>query len=285
MRVIETPQAMQTWSLDQKKTGASIAFVPTMGNLHAGHLALVDAAAKSADKIVVSIFVNPLQFGPNEDLDKYPRTFTQDRDKLAAKGVDVVYFPNTADMYPFGNELSTKVLIPPQLTAILCGRQRPGHFDGVTTVVAKLFNIVQPDCAVFGEKDFQQLFLIRRMVADLFLPLQIHSLPTVREPDGLAMSSRNGYLSLEERKTAPKLYKALVEAKKRFEAGGADIDSLCEQAILQLRRDGFEPEYLELRSVAGLQLIEKTSETDAVLLVAARLGTTRLIDNVLISLK
>jgi len=275
---------MQSWSLSEKHDGRRIAFVPTMGNLHDGHLALVEAVKSQSDSVVVSIFVNPTQFGPNEDLDKYPRTFEQDRQKLESRGVDVLLFPGVEEIYPFGKDQATRVSVP-ELGDILCGRQRPGHFDGVTMVVAKLFNIVQPDVAIFGEKDFQQLFLIRRMVEDLFMPIQVLSLPTIREPDGLAMSSRNGYLGLEERQIAPRLYEVLCRVREQLESRAMDAKDVCRAAKKELDTAGFETEYLEVRTVDDLQLVENKVETDAVVFVAARLGATRLIDNLPITLK
>lgn len=284
MKIIETVREMQAWSLAEKHDGHRVAFVPTMGNLHDGHLALVDEAKKRADRVVVSIFVNPTQFGPNEDLDKYPRTFEQDRQKLESKGVDVLLFPGVEEVYPFGKDQATRVSVP-ALGDILCGRQRPGHFDGVTMVVAKLFNIVQPDVAIFGEKDFQQFFLIRRMVEDLFMPIQVLSLRTIREPDGLAMSSRNGYLGLEERQIAPRLYEVLRSVREQLENRAMDVTEVCQGAKAELDAAGFETEYLEVRRADSLQLVENTVENNAVVFVAARLGATRLIDNLPITLK
>ena len=275
---------MQAWSLAERHEGRRIAFVPTMGNLHDGHLALVEAVKSRADRVVVSIFVNPTQFGPNEDLDKYPRTFEQDRQKLESRGVDVLLFPGVDDVYPFGKDKATRVSVP-VLGDILCGRHRPGHFDGVTMVVAKLFNIVQPDVAIFGEKDFQQLFLIRRMVEDLFMPIQVLSLPTIREPDGLAMSSRNGYLGLEERRIAPRLYEVLCRARERLENREMSPEDVCQVARSELDSYGFATEYVEVRTADKLQLIENNAETEAIVFAAARLGATRLIDNLPITLK
>ena len=284
MKIIETIREMQSWSLAEKLDGRRVAFVPTMGNLHDGHLALVDEAKNRADRVVVSIFVNPTQFGPNEDLDKYPRTFEQDRQKLESKGIDVLFFPAVDEVYPFGKDQATRISVP-ALGDILCGHQRPGHFDGVTMVVAKLFNIVQPDVAIFGEKDFQQLFLIRRMVEDLFMPIQVLSLPTIREPDGLAMSSRNGYLGLEERQIAPRLYEVLCRVREQLENRAMKASDVCQAAKAELNAVGFETEYLEVRTADGLQLIESIVDNDAVVFVAARLGVTRLIDNLPIILK
>lgn len=284
MQIIEQPLAMQQWSLEKKNAGQRVTFVPTMGNLHRGHLSLVEQARQLGDVVVVSIFVNPLQFGPNEDFDKYPRTFDADREKLAGLGVEAIFLPHTEAMYPAGKERSAQVYIP-ELSNILCGEHRPGHFQGVTTVVAKLFNIVQPDVAVFGEKDFQQLFLIRQMAKDLFMPIEIVGVATLREADGLAMSSRNGYLGVEERKMAPKLYEILRRIKDRMETSNVSGDSLCREAMAELESHGFSPEYVELRSAKNLQAIEGKVEKELVVLAAARLGTTRLIDNLLISLK
>ncbi|GAB6067572.1 pantoate--beta-alanine ligase [Methylothermus subterraneus] len=255
-----------------------VALVPTMGNLHAGHLSLVEEAKRRAERVVVSLFVNPLQFGPQEDYARYPRTPEEDRRKLAALGVDAVFSPTVEEMYPRGLEPSTCVTVP-ELADILCGAFRPGHFRGVTTVVAKLFNLVQPDVALFGEKDYQQLLIIKRMVEDLNFPVAIASVPTVREADGLALSSRNGYLSPAERAQAPELYRALCEARAQIQAGERDFAALGERQKMKLQRAGFKPEYFVVRRARDLAKAHP-DERPLRILAAAWLGSTRLIDNV-----
>ncbi len=264
-----------------RRAGERIAFVPTMGNLHAGHLRLVEEARRRADRTVVSIFVNPIQFGPNEDYDRYPRTEEEDCRKLQRLGVDLVFLPTVEELYPEGTENLTSVDVP-RLSEILCGPFRPGHFRGVATVVAKLFNIVQPDVALFGRKDFQQLRIVQKMVRDLNFPLQIVEVETVREPDGLAMSSRNRYLSPEERRIAPKLYESLCEAKAAIEAGERNFERLCRRQLQKLRALGFRPDYFEIRRANDLGK-PSPEERPLVILVAARLGAARLIDNLLVS--
>src|SRR5579859_2119102 len=208
MDTVTTIAAVREQVRRWRDEGRRVAFVPTMGNLHAGHVSLIEAARRHGDRFVASIFVNPMQFGPNEDFAHYPRTPHQDEQMLAAAGCNLMFMPDVAEIYPNGSERATRVEVP-SLSRILCGEFRPGHFEGVTTVVATLFNIVQPDVAVFGEKDFQQLTVIRKMAADLCIPVQIIGAPTVRDADGLAMSSRNQYLTPEERLIAPKIYQAL----------------------------------------------------------------------------
>jgi pantoate--beta-alanine ligase len=258
-----------------------IAFVPTMGNLHAGHLRLVRHARASADRVVVSVFINPMQFGPDEDFATYPRTLEADRAALMEADTDLLFIPDVEVMYPRGPEQMTRVEVP-ALGGILCGASRPGHFDGVTTVVAKLFNLVQPDTAVFGEKDYQQLVIIRRMVADLNMPVGIEGVATVREPDGLAMSSRNSYLQAGERAIAPRLYRQLSELRERLVAGERDYAAVERSALEALAGDGFEPEYVSIRRAADLAPPSNANEALRAL-AAVRLGTTRLIDNIEIS--
>ncbi|ALM54168.1 pantoate--beta-alanine ligase [Halomonas huangheensis] len=280
MNIHASIQDLREALLPHRRAGRRIGLVPTMGNLHRGHLALVEAARAQCDVVVTSIFVNPLQFGPNEDLDNYPRTLDDDLTKLREGGCDLVFTPTPALMYPRGMANQTLVQVP-EVSEGLCGGSRPGHFDGVSTVVNMLFNIVQPDVACFGEKDYQQLAVIRRMVQDLHLPIDILGVPTVREASGLALSSRNGYLSDEQRATAARLQGTLAELRTALEAG-ADIDTQLHQGLESLRRAGFEPDYLELRA---LDLSNVTATThDAILLAAARLGTTRLIDNLALTL-
>ena len=260
----------------------SIAFVPTMGNLHDGHLSLVKAACSLADRVIASIFVNPLQFGPNEDYDGYPRTLADDQASLASAGCDLLFVPSIGEMYPDGQP-STRLSVG-ALGDVLCGAHRVGHFDGMATVVIKLLNIVQPDYAVFGRKDFQQLAVIRRFVNDLNLPVRIVGVPTVRESDGLAMSSRNRYLSAQQRETAPLLYRTLSNMARQIMEGSRDYRALSDAAVETLAAAGFAPDYVEVRDAADL------SEPDAgtgslVILTAAVLGRARLIDNIQLDLR
>lgn len=259
--------------------GERIALVPTMGNLHAGHLSLVKAAQARAERVVASIFVNPMQFNDKQDFSAYPRTLEEDRSVLARHHVDLLFLPEQAALYPRGLESATRVEVP-GLSGLLCGEYRPGHFVGVTTVVCMLLNIVQPDTAVFGEKDFQQLLLIRRMARDLHLPVEVLGVPTVREPDGLAMSSRNHYLSTEERGRAAALYQVLSRARERIRAmpGGCDFRALEDESMDLLREAGLRPEYFSVRRAADLVLAGPDDE-DLVILAAAWLGKARLIDN------
>jgi len=259
-----------------------IGLVPTMGNLHDGHIALVEKALQRTDYVVVSIFVNPLQFGPNEDLDSYPRTLAEDQQKLLDAGAHMVFAPSVNEMYPEGMDGHTLVSVP-VVSEGLCGASRPGHFDGVSTVVSKLLNIVQPDVAVFGEKDFQQLAVIRKMAHDLCLPAQIMGAPIVRAADGLALSSRNGYLDEAQRRSAPRLYQTLQHIQQQLSGGRRDFASVIEEARVILTEAGFRPDYLDLRDALTLQ--PANSETqDMVVLAAAFLGATRLIDNLRFSL-
>jgi len=253
-----------------------LAFVPTMGNLHEGHLKLVEAARQRADRVVVSIFVNPAQFGPNEDYASYPRTEQQDQDTLAAKGVDALFLPTVAEMYP--QPVQTRVSVE-GLSTLHCGASRSGHFDGVALVVCKLLNMVQPDILLLGEKDFQQLAVIRRMVSDLNIPVAIQGVATVREPDGLAMSSRNGYLSTEQRQLAPRLYQALCEVRDAILASNRSYEAILAEQAQQLQQAGFVLDYLQICRSADL-LPAGPQDSQLVVLVAAKLGATRLIDNV-----
>ena len=257
--------------------GQRVAFVPTMGNLHAGHISLIDLARKRGDRFVASIFVNPMQFGPNEDYAHYPRTPTNDERMLTEAGCDLMFMPDVAEIYPRGYEHDTRVAVP-ELSAVLDGEFRPGHFDGVSTIVAKLFNIVTPDIAVFGEKDFQQLAIIRRMVADLCVAIEIVGAPTVREADGLAMSSRNQYLTAEERKVAPTLHQALQRAVARVKSGDADFSAIEADELETLKKHGFRPDYFTVRNTKTLAPADGDAR-HVVVLVAARLGKARLIDN------
>ncbi|HLW75050.1 MAG TPA: pantoate--beta-alanine ligase [Gammaproteobacteria bacterium] len=255
-----------------------IALVPTMGNLHAGHIALVKQAHKLADRVVVSIFVNPLQFGPKEDFGAYPRTPDADRLQLAVAGTDLLFIPEVEEVYPDGMDAATRVEVP-ALSSILDGASRPGHFVGVSTVVVKLFNMVQPDLAIFGEKDYQQLLVIRRMTADLCLPIEIVGHPTVRELDGLALSSRNQYLTKVERAQASLLQRVLRQTAYALRDGSRDFNALQKQAVGQLAADGFKPDYVEIRQAETLAA-PTADDARFVVLGAAWLGKARLIDNV-----
>jgi pantoate--beta-alanine ligase len=255
----------------------TVALVPTMGNLHAGHLSLVQRARELGECVAVSIFVNPLQFGPNEDFARYPRTLDADVALLRQAGADVVFAPAVEDMYPGGYPPATTVRVGGELTAILDGHYRPGHFEGVATVVNILFNLVRPDVAVFGEKDWQQLQVIRRMVADLAMPLRVAGAPTLRDSDGLALSSRNQYLQPPERALAPRLYAALQAVGEGLRAGRRDFEALCAEQRTVLESAGFHPQYLEVRSPE--LAAPRADGSSFAVLVAAHLGTTRLIDN------
>lgn len=264
---------LQAW----RREGLRIGFVPTMGNLHDGHLSLIDEARRRADRIVSSVFVNPLQFGPNEDFDRYPRTPVEDASLLESAACDLLFLPTVDEMYPSGKDQATRVFVR-DISDILCGAVRPGHFEGVATVVAKLFGIVQPDVAVFGEKDFQQFTILKRMTQDLSLPIEIVGAPTVRAADGLAMSSRNRYLGTQERAIAPRLHAALVAARSRVEAGDLDLSDIEDEGMAALLDAGMRPDYFTVRDARTLA----TPAVDArelVVLAAARLGKARLIDN------
>lgn len=258
------------------KDAGRVAFVPTMGNLHEGHIALMRQARQHGDCVVASIFVNRLQFRPGEDFDKYPRTFAADCQRLAEAGVDVLFFPAENEMYPAPQQYHVEP--PAEHNRILEGEFRPGHFRGVATVVAKLFNIVQPQVALFGRKDFQQLMVIRSMVRDLALPIEIIAGDTVRAEDGLALSSRNGYLSTAERAEAPNLYRILNETRNAILRGERDYARLEQAAMRELAARGWQPDYVAVREKLGLQL-PPAHESGLVILAAALLGSTRLIDN------
>jgi pantoate--beta-alanine ligase len=260
-----------------RREGKRVAFVPTMGNLHPGHISLIELARKKGDRFIASIFVNPMQFGPNEDYAHYPRTPRADEKMLADAGCDLMFMPDVAEIYPRGYEHDTRVAVP-ELSAVLDGEFRPGHFDGVSTIVAKLFNIVTPHIAVFGEKDFQQLAIIRRMVTDLCMPVEIVGAPTVRESDGLAMSSRNQYLTEGEREIAPAINQGLKRAVARVQAGDADFAAIEAEELEALRKLGFRPDYFTVRDAQTLALPDAGAH-HLVVLVAARLGRARLIDN------
>lgn len=280
MRTLREISALRETLADARRRGDRIALVPTMGNLHAGHLALVTAARERAEVVVATIFVNPLQFAAHEDLDAYPRTLEADQASLDAAGCDLLFAPEVTTVYPRALALQTRIVVP-EITEGLCGAARPGHFDGVSTVVGMLFNLVQPDLACFGEKDYQQLAMIRRMVADLHFPIEIVGVPIVRAADGLALSSRNGYLSAKERTTAPLLYSTLCTLRDALESG-AEPDATLASGRERLQQAGFMPDYLELRDTHLGPVTDTTH--DAILLAAARLGRTRLIDNLTLHL-
>jgi pantoate--beta-alanine ligase len=262
---------------DWKKKALRVGFVPTMGNLHAGHFALIELARENSDIVVSSIFVNPTQFGPNEDYARYPRTEQSDLDGLENAGCDAVFLPTADVMYPFGSKNYVQMHVP-GITDILCGAHRPGHFNGVATVVARLFNMVQPDIAVFGRKDYQQLQVIRYMTREMSFPVEIIPAPTLREESGLAMSSRNQYLSTEERVTAAEIYRTLQMMRDSYLQGLA-AEQIEQKAYERLQSFGFDVDYAELRS-AELGSLARAQSSKRVALIAARLGLTRLIDNI-----
>jgi len=267
-------ELVSTWRRQHQR----IALVPTMGNLHDGHIRLVTQARDRADRVIVSIFVNPLQFGPNEDFAAYPRTPDEDRRLLVRARADLLFQPQVIEIYPAGHEHSTIVDVP-ELSGVLCGALRPGHFAGVATVVAKLLNVVQPDVAVFGEKDYQQLLIIRRFVTDLCMPIEVLGLPTTRDVDGLALSSRNRYLTPEERGIASRLFAALETARREIEAGVTQFERIEQSGMQNLIDAGFRPDYFAIRQADDLQPVQRP-DADIRILAAARLGRARLIDNV-----
>lgn len=282
MNTVKTLRELRSAVTHARNAGKRIGFVPTMGNLHNGHATLVSKAAQQSDFVVTSIFVNPLQFGAGEDLDKYPRTLAADQEMLLQAGCNLLFAPTVEEMYPGGMTGQTRVSVP-QLSEGLCGASRPGHFEGVATVVSKLFNMVQPDMAVFGQKDYQQLAVIRAMVHDLNMPIQIIGEPTVRAADGLALSSRNGYLTEEQRAIAPVLYRSLSQIAAAIKSGESDFARLRAEHIQQIEAAGLRMDYLEVRQ--GVHLRPATPEDrDIVILVAAYLGATRLIDNLHLNL-
>ncbi|MBD8526531.1 pantoate--beta-alanine ligase [Pseudomarimonas arenosa] len=280
MEIVEQLEALRAQVQDWRAAGARIGFVPTMGNLHQGHLSLIEQARARADRVVCSIFVNPTQFGPSEDFQRYPRTPEQDAELLRNAGCDLLFLPPVEVMYPLGVERALRIEVP-GLSNVLCGAHRPGHFAGVATVVCRLFNMVQADLAVFGRKDYQQLALIERMVADLSIPVEIVGAPTGREADGLAMSSRNQYLDAEQRGRAPVLYRTLCAALKSLQAGQAPAE-IEARATRYLQGQGFEVDYVVLRDAHDLESIPAGPAEGRhwICLLAARLGKTRLIDNV-----
>lgn len=276
--ILSLRELRREWQL----SGQRIAFVPTMGNLHAGHLSLVKEAKANADIVVVSIFVNPLQFGAEEDLDNYPRTLAEDSAQLEALGVDILFTPTVTDIYPRGLEQQTFVEVP-GISYMICGASRPGHFRGVATIVSKLFNMVQPNIAFFGEKDYQQLQVIKAMVTDLSMNVEVVGVPTKRHTDGLAMSSRNGYLTEAERVTAPTIAHVLTHIKGQIESGNRQFKQLISEGNAVLKEAGFKPDYIEIREAFTLQAAS-FEDKELVILGAAFLGKTRLIDNLQVSL-
>ncbi|MDN5864219.1 MAG: pantoate--beta-alanine ligase [Gammaproteobacteria bacterium] len=272
-------EGVRQWRTDRARAGKRVALVPTMGNLHAGHEALIAAARGQADTVLVSVFVNPTQFAPGEDYAGYPRTFENDLATAGSAGADAVFAPTPEVMYPFGSGNATQVDVP-ALSGMLCGASRPGHFRGVAGVVLRLFNLVNPDAAFFGEKDYQQLLVIRRMVRELFVPVEILGVQTVREADGLAMSSRNRYLTAAQRSQAPALYQTLERAAEAL-GDGAAVAEVERAGVSELEKAGFRPEYFEVRDAQTLAA--PTANHDRIILAAARLGRTRLIDNVRIA--
>ncbi|MBB5320798.1 pantoate--beta-alanine ligase [Marinobacter oulmenensis] len=277
MRTVHSLKELRTILRGYRQQGKTIGLVPTMGNLHDGHISLVRKATEAADVVVTSIFVNPMQFGANEDLDTYPRTLADDQEKLRLAGNTLVFAPTAEEIYPEGLARQTRVVVP-EVSEGHCGASRPGHFEGVATVVSMLFNMVQPDFAVFGEKDFQQLAVIRKMARDLLIPVEVIGAPTVREADGLAKSSRNGYLSEEERAIAPTLYRALETTVAELASGRTDFEALETEAQQTLTGAGFRPDYF---NIVNSQTLKPATAEDPELtvLAAAFLGTTRLIDN------
>ncbi len=282
MLVIHTQQELAEQIAEWRHHDEHIALVPTMGSLHAGHLSLVELAREHAERVIVSIFVNPTQFGESEDFDDYPRSLERDQRRLKTTATDMIFAPDVETLYPFGPDKATTVSVP-GLTENFCGATRPGHFDGVTTVVARLFAIVQPDVAVFGQKDYQQQLVIRRMTADLSLPVTIITGETVRDDDGLALSSRNSYLSDEERAIAPALYASLQSVGQQLQAGGREFAELEAAAIEKLNNAGFKVDYFAIRRALNLEVPDRDCD-DLVVLVAAQLGPARLIDNIVVTI-
>ncbi len=281
MRTVHSLKELRSILRSLRQQGKTIGLVPTMGNLHEGHISLVRKAAEAADVVVTSIFVNPMQFGAGEDLDTYPRTLAEDQDLLAEAGNTLVFAPSADEIYPEGLARQTKVIVP-EVSEGHCGASRPGHFEGVATVVTMLLNMVQPDIAVFGEKDFQQLAVIRKLTRDLLIPTEIVGAPTVREDDGLAKSSRNGYLSKQERAVAPVVYQTLTNVAEQLQQGRTDHDELEREARQALTQAGLRPDYFNIVNSHTLKPASPADQ-EVTLLVAAFLGTTRLIDNLCVT--
>ncbi len=282
VRVVHTVEDVRAAVAGWRGGGESIAFAPTMGNLHAGHISLATLCAQAASRVVMSIFVNPTQFGPNEDFGAYPRTLGADEQLVSAAGnVDLLFVPDAAAIYPFGLEHAVRLQLPP-LSRELCGASRPGHFDGVATVVCRLLNIVLPDVLFLGQKDYQQFVLMQRMIADLHLPTELRMAPTLREPDGLAMSSRNRYLDAHERQQAPALHRAPARVREQLRSGARDFGRLTAEAKAELERAGFRPDYVEIRRQGDLAAADSAAREELIVLGAAKLGRARLIDNLLV---
>lgn len=277
MNTVKTVRELRAVVARARSEGKRIALVPTMGNLHSGHIALVTKAVQRADFVIASIFVNPLQFGPTEDLASYPRTLATDQEQLLQAGCHLLFTPTVEEMYPHGMADQTIVRVP-VVSEGLCGGSRPGHFDGVSTVVSKLFNMVQPDIAIFGQKDFQQLAVVNALVRDLNMPIQIIGEPTVRAADGLALSSRNGYLTEDQRAAAPALYRVIKQIGTALQNGEQDHQRLIGDGVKALEAAGFRPDYLEIRNAVSLRPATP-DDHDLVVLGAAFMGKTRLIDN------
>ena len=281
MVVVHSKDELSEHLAEWRHNDEHIALVPTMGNLHAGHIALVELAREHAERVVVSIFVNPTQFGDGEDFDEYPRTLKRDQQRLKSTSTDLIFVPDVETIYPFGIDSATTISVP-VLTDNFCGTSRPGHFDGVTTVVARLFSLVQPDVAVFGQKDYQQQLVIRRMTEDMNLPITIITSETVREHDGLAMSSRNNYLSEEQRAVAPRLHQVLSSIGTKLQAGDREFSDLELAAARELSDSGFDVDYFAIRRAENLEAPDRDCD-DLVVLAAAHLGDTRLIDNIVVT--
>lgn len=281
MLVVKSKDELAEQVAEWRHNEEHIALVPTMGNLHAGHIALIELAREHAERVVVSIFVNPTQFGDGEDFEEYPRTLERDQRRLNKTAADMIFAPAVATVYPFGVKNATTVSVP-GLTENFCGASRPGHFDGVTTVVARLFALVQPDAAVFGQKDYQQQLVIRRMTEDMNLPVSIITSGTIREEDGLAMSSRNSYLTDKQRAIAPQLYEALQSVGKELQNGRRNFADLEAVASQKLEEAGFDVDYFAIRRALNLEAPDRDCD-DLVVLAAAQLGKARLIDNIVVT--
>ena len=282
MKVVESVRDLQDQIKQARAQGKKVGFVPTMGSLHEGHMMLIDKAVEDCDFVVCSIFINPLQFNDIDDLGRYPRTFDADSNLLKTRHCDLLFFPSIDEMYPHGQDAQSTVSVP-VVSEGLCGDSRPGHFDGMATVVMKLFHMVAPDASFFGEKDFQQLAVIKKMVGDLNLPFDVIGVDTCREESGLAMSSRNHHLSAEEKATASNIYRILSEISDSIKSGQSNFLELCESGNEELASLGFEPDYLEVRNADTLAPAS-TTDTNLVVLAAAILGKARLIDNLRIRL-
>ncbi len=282
MHVVHDTEELRAQLDEWRADGEHVALVPTMGNLHVGHISLVELAREHAERVVVSVFVNPTQFGAGEDFDEYPRTLERDKRRLRKAEADLLFAPNADTVYPFGIEQATLVTVP-YLTDQFCGSARPGHFDGVTSVVARLFALVQPDVAVFGQKDYQQQLVIRRMTEDLQLPIQIITAPTIRDEDGLALSSRNSYLTDSEKAIAPVLYETLSRIGEQLQSGNRDYATMEATGLAELEAAGLEPEYLAIRRALDMREPDRDCD-EIVVLAAARLGKARLIDNIVVTI-